>query len=172
MRLTFDGQHVRQLLEFSLETEAPRLTFSDLVDPANLRADLPAERRLELQDEAARDGHCFSARPEDIDRSRIARGVTLVGDDGVYIMSQAPSEELVAAGIDPVCYARECNPKVHDFDEWWQVKRQTFGPDDGTETLPADALQELGDGAELHIEFAGEAMQISIVQPGPSGPGQ
>lgn len=172
MRLTFDGQHVRKLLEFSLETETPRLTFSDLVDPANLRDDLPADRRGELQAEAARDGHCFSAKPEDIDRSKIARGVTLVGDDGVYIMSQAPSEDLAAAEIEPVCYARECNPKVLDFDEWWQVKRQTFGPDDGTETLPADALRELGDDTELHIEFSGEAMQISIVQPGPAGPGQ
>lgn len=76
-------------------------------------------------------------------------GLNLVGDNGVYLCSNGlPS--LRADGnqgsISPetplmVVYARECDPELMSFEQWWENKRRSFGSDDGIEFLEASKLQ-------------------------------
>lgn len=77
-------------------------------------------------------------------------GLWLVGDQGVYFMSNAeaclmadgkPRDEKTSDDASAyVCYARECNPEHCAFDEWWENKRMSFGGDDGCDFLPAEEV--------------------------------
>lgn len=66
-------------------------------------------------------------------------GLWLVGDHGVYLMSNG-DPGLKAEPGNPeskrnvVAYARECNPEL-DPEGWWDAKRAGFGGDDGVEFL-------------------------------------
>lgn len=53
----------------------------------------------------------------------------LVGDHGVYLMP----EKTDSISKPQICYANECNPAN---DDWWEAKRNSFGPDDGVERIP------------------------------------
>lgn len=65
-------------------------------------------------------------------------GLWLVGDEGVYIMSNG----RLAAGQRPlVIYAAECDPSTNP--DWWHYKRCHFGGDDGVDFLDADAIERL-----------------------------
>lgn len=70
-------------------------------------------------------------------KARNERGLTLVGDQGVYFMSNSPNQKKVE-GTDsyPIAYARECDPIKLDFDTWWRNKNESFGRDDGAEFFP------------------------------------
>lgn len=59
-------------------------------------------------------------------------GFWLVGDEGVYIISNGK----LAEGQKPlVVYSNECHPKGGD--DWWDYKRRHFGGDDGIEFIDA-----------------------------------
>lgn len=65
-------------------------------------------------------------------------GLWLVGDEGVYILSNGKLGE----GQRPlVVYAEECDPKTNP--DYWHYKRQHFGADDGVEFLDALMLGTL-----------------------------
>lgn len=67
-------------------------------------------------------------------------GLILVGDQGVYLMSSGIPD--LRDGDKPVLvYAEGINPEVDDFDAWWDAKRASFGPDDGTDLLPIDDIE-------------------------------
>lgn len=140
MHLSFDADHLRKLLQLSRKTEARTPILEQVVTPTYWRRDLDKDRAALLRAEVAKDGFAFSARSEDVDPARLPVGLILVGDQGVYIMSQAPSDAVKATGISHVAYAREADPTTLAFDDWWDAKRASFGPDDGTEFLPADML--------------------------------
>lgn len=67
---------------------------------------------------------------EDTDKPTIL----LVGDDGVYIMTGGAT-----AGA-PIAYALGCNPEKAD--DWYDLKVNTFGGDDGFEHLDAGAMKK------------------------------
>jgi hypothetical protein len=78
-------------------------------------------------------------------------GLWLVGDDGVYLMSNGnPHQKLVA-------YAKQCDPTKMEFDQWWAAKQATFGGDDGVEFIDLAAIPESGD---IQIEMTPETMTI------------
>ncbi|MGV1964178.1 DUF3085 domain-containing protein [Agrobacterium sp. 22-222-1] len=90
-------------------------------------------------------------------------GVWLVGDEGVYIMSNGK----LAEGQRPcVVYAEECDPKNNP--ECWHYKRRHFGGDDGIEFLDAFMLVKLIAASpgctHLKIVFQPNAMQLFVVQ--------
>lgn len=76
------------------------------------------------------------------DENTAKAGLWLVGDQGVYLMSNGnphlPKDEANPDESSLVCYADECNPETLDFDEWWDNKRASFGGDDGVEFLEAE----------------------------------
>ncbi|HYN39931.1 MAG TPA: DUF3085 domain-containing protein [Rhodospirillales bacterium] len=77
-------------------------------------------------------------------------GLWLVGDDGIYLMSNGlppllhPDQDVRHV----VAYARECDPTRMDFDAWRTVKNASFGGDDGVEFLPLPDLQSAVAGSE------------------------
>lgn len=171
MRLSFDADHIRHLLELSRSAERRTPVLEQLLDPEMWRQDLPETRRALLDREVARDGLAFSARSEDVDPALIGPGLILVGDQGVYLMSNAPLEAVRAAGVSHVAYAAEADPTTLPFDDWWETKRASFGPDDGTvflsEDLFAFTLSRIGAGEPLHLEVTQD--QVAVVEP--DGPG-
>lgn len=61
-------------------------------------------------------------------------GLWLVGDQGVYIMSNGKLAEGRGA---LVIYAEECHPAG---EPWWDYKRRHFGADDGIQFLDAEGV--------------------------------
>ena len=69
---------------------------------------------------------------------RPTAGLWLVGDQGVYLMSNGrPALPMDGAHA---LYAIEIDPTKVSFDEWWAAKRAAFGGDDGVEALRADFI--------------------------------
>lgn len=62
--------------------------------------------------------------------------ILLVGDEGVYIMTGGPKKGA------PIAYALGCDPEKDEFDDWWELKRATFGGDDGVEHLGAEDIKK------------------------------
>lgn len=89
-------------------------------------------------------------------------GLRLVGDHGVYLCSNGK-----LAGARPlVVYAYECDPTQND--DWFEVKRCTFGGDDGVEFLDAVELERLmsaaPDAAHVRIVMDDSAMTIDLIR--------
>jgi hypothetical protein len=172
VRLTFDADHLRQLLDLSRSADRRTPVLEQLVDPEMWRRDLPKTRRTLLDREVALDGLAFSARSEDVDPALIGPGLILVGDQGVYLMSNAPVEAVKAAGVSHVAYAAEADPTALPFEEWWDNKRASFGPDDGTVFLPEELisgpLSRVATGAALALEVT--ETEIEVLEPEEPGP--
>lgn len=86
-----------------------------------------------------------SKHPTLYDQANTAKpGLWLVGDSGVYIMSNAEPGLLSEGGKDKifVAYAAEVNPHTLPFEAWWEAKHNSFGGDDGAEFLELDAIKE------------------------------
>ena len=89
-------------------------------------------------------------------------GVWLVGDEGVYIMSNG---KLAEGTRGLVIYAEQCHPKG-DFD-WWDYKRRHFGADDGIEFIEAERLLPLFDrnlrATHLNVELTETEIALSLI---------
>ena len=88
-------------------------------------------------------------------------GLWLVGDHGVYLCSNGK----LADGEKPlVAYAEECNPDNND--NWFDVKRSTFGGDDGVDFIDAEQLEAMmvasPKATHLRIDFIGDIMQLCL----------
>jgi len=90
-------------------------------------------------------------------------GLWLVGDEGVYILSNGKLTE----GQRPlVIYAEECNPKTNS--DYWHYKRRYFGGDDGVDFLDATELERIisaaSGGTHLQISMDDTSMIINSVR--------
>jgi hypothetical protein len=89
-------------------------------------------------------------------------GVWLVGDEGVYIMSNG---KLIEGERALVIYAEQCHPKG-DID-WWDYKRRHFGADDGIEFIEAERLIPLFDGnfgaTHLSLQVTETEIALSLI---------
>lgn len=90
-------------------------------------------------------------------------GLWLVGDEGVYILSNGKLAEGQRA---LVVYAEECDPKTNP--DYWHYKRRHFGGDDGIEFLDAFRLVTLIAAApaatHLTIAMTDETMSITAIR--------
>ena len=78
-------------------------------------------------------------------------GLWLVGDEGVYAMSNV---KLAGSQRALVVYVEECNPQSNP--DYWHYKRQYFGGDDGVEFLDAMEIERL-------ITAAPDATHLRII---------
>ena len=86
-------------------------------------------------------------------------GFWLVGDQGVYIMSNGK----LADGHKPfVVFSTECHPQGDP--DWWDYKRRHFGADDGIEFIEAERLLPLFDRAKraTHLNITLSETEISL----------
>lgn len=76
----------------------------------------------------------------------IKPGFWLVGDDGIYLLSNGLPGLANPKPDRPdhqfIVYAQECNPEMMAFEAWWAVKRHSFGGDDGVEYIALDGIEE------------------------------
>lgn len=83
-------------------------------------------------------------------------GFWIVGDEGVYIMHNgagAPNPAVIA-------YAVECNPKTNP--NWYDVKRATFGGDDGLDYFPAQTVRDVvANNGVLTIAFTSSSFEVT-----------
>ncbi|MBZ9990906.1 DUF3085 domain-containing protein [Mesorhizobium sp. BH1-1-5] len=114
-----------------------------------------------IEDAAANGGFrnpYYGARPGEGEKP----GLWVVGDEGVYIMSNGRLAEGTRA---LVIYAEQCHPKG-DFD-WWDYKHRHFGADDGIEFIEADRLLPLFDrnlrATHLNIALTETEIALSLI---------
>jgi hypothetical protein len=103
--------------------------------------------------------------PINNDPASAAPGLNLVGDDGIYLLSNGNPPLLVEAGKprNVVCHATEANAETLPFQQWWDVKNAAFGGDDGGEFLSAAAIV-----AALKTYHPGEPLTLDVT-PGSIG---
>ena len=89
-------------------------------------------------------------------------GLWLVGDQGVYLLSNG---KLPNGAKPSVVYAEECDPRTNDG--WFDVKRRTFGGDDGVDFIDAEQLEAMMTAApeatHLRIAFLQDSMQLTLI---------
>ena len=124
MRLHFDLALVQRLLDHS-KAAIERSPICDQLYEGRFRRD---------GKDADLDNICSDNFPtvEDVDPARIPPGLWLVGDQGIYLMSNGRPPLLVdpADTRNVTVQAAETSPGS-DPDGWWEVKRAAFGGDDG-----------------------------------------
>lgn len=90
-------------------------------------------------------------------------GLWLVGDEGVYVMSNG---KLAEGQRQLVIYAEECDPKTNP--DYWHYKRRYFGGDDGVEFIDAVELETLvaaqPDATHLRIVMDDTSISISLIR--------
>lgn len=62
-----------------------------------------------------------------------------------------------------VVYATECNPKTSLFEEWHQIKEESFGGSDGVEFIEAELIETVLDQENNYITLEVDEEIISIV---------
>jgi hypothetical protein len=174
MIATFNSAHVRHLLALSRAATDRMPTFAQQADPDFWRDDMTADRRKLLISELEEDGFPMSVKADDVDRAKLPAGLMLVGDEGVYLMSQASIDVVKAAAINDasfadtvdnkekahVAYAREANPDTMGRGPCYDAKRAIFGGDDGVEFLEAEGLEIPLRGETLMIDITPNAITI------------
>lgn len=90
-------------------------------------------------------------------------GLWLVGDEGVYAMSNG---KLAGSQRALVVYAEECNPQTNP--DYWHYKRRYFGGDDGVEFFDAMEIERLitatPDATHLRIIMDDSSMSIELIR--------
>lgn len=169
MILTFDSDHVLRLLAHSEAASVRSPNLVQMVDPAFWREDMdPARRAMLKADADENDGISFKAEVGDIDRDRIEPGLWLVGDQGVYLMSNGGDGAREIEG-GHVAYAREVNPETLPFEEWWNAKQDSFGGDDGCDFIDAASIRvAAAPGQPMRIKLSANKMELLHPETGPS----
>ena len=89
-------------------------------------------------------------------------GLWLVGDQGVYLLSNGKLAEGQRA---LVVYSDECHPVGNP--DWWHYKRRHFGGDDGIEFLDAEKLLPLFDRnmrcTHLRVQLTETDVSLSLI---------
>lgn len=99
-------------------------------------------------------------------------GLWLIGDQGVYLMSNGDPGKLISKigeggpGKEShhVCYADQVNPETLDFDEWWSNKRASFGGDDGCDFLGEKVIRsalEASKGDKIALKVTPQYVEVA-----------
>ena len=91
----------------------------------------------------------------------------LVGDHGVYLMSNGAPILQVDGGDSAVAHAIGINPRLNEF--WWDAKQSVYGGDDGADELDMiePILDQIRQGAQM-IRFDVTETSITLLsQPTP-----
>ena len=156
MRLHFDAALVRRLLDHSRAAATRRPTMDQLFE-GRFRKD---GQDVDL-DRLPIDAWPTAA---DIDPSKLPAGLWLVGDQGVYLMSNGGPGLLIdpSGTANVVAHAAEADPAKQP-DSWWEVKRISFGGDDGVTFLDlgfAEALIQAGRSGMVCIDLTPDAAKV------------
>jgi hypothetical protein len=142
---------LKALVDHVEKSPEVRPNFVDLYDPGcRIDGKEPDEDHMPTESE--------------IDPKKIARGLWMVTDQGVYLMSPGkPAIPGANGSMNLVVYAQGCNPHIDE--DYYDNKRMIMGGDDGVDKVPLDFLKNaISNGAHKLIikisetEYAMEAV--------------
>ncbi len=135
MRLHFDLAVVRRLLDHS-KAATERSPTCDQLYEGQFRRD---GKDADLKSISASN----FPTADDVDPTKIPAGLWLVGDHGIYLMSNGrpPLRPGVGDNLNIVAHAPEADPRVNP-EGWWGAKRAAFG-DDGVVFLELPFVEGL-----------------------------
>lgn len=96
---------------------------------------------------------------DDVDKSKVPAGLNLVGDRGIYLMSNGrPRQNVNEEGTCQLVYAIGASPEDEGS---YDAKINLYGGDDGCDFLPAETIRPLLEEYEyLFVRFSGNAMEV------------
>lgn len=108
------------------------------------------------------------------DKNSFKPGLLLVGDEGVYLMSNGLpnlTKDKTENNKNFVAYAEESNPEKMEFDDYRHAKEATFGHDDGAEFLDIANFQFIKTTKEqvFTIKITEAKIEISVLAPYEAG---
>ena len=130
--ISFKIQEVKKLVDELKSAQAYSATTEDLFNPAMYPDGVPRDEHGRSQQEA---GELFWPSANRIDQSKVKPLLLLVGDHGLYLITNAKAEGSPASR-GTVIYAAGCNPKLDD--DFYENKCELFGDDDGSISLPME----------------------------------
>jgi hypothetical protein len=161
MKLHFDAALVQRLLDHSQQSATRNATFEQLF-MSKYRKD---GRDIDVTTIVG------GALPscDDIDPTRLEPGLWLVGDQGVYLMSNGTPRLLPdpARIRHDIAMAEETDSTRHP-DTWWDVKCAAFGGDDGVILLSRDfvaALLSAGRAGRVCIDLTPRRAIVTTPRP-------
>lgn len=140
--LIFSCSDILPLIEHS-ERAARRIpTFGQMCDPA-------------CRKDGAAPNDILEVSADQVDIDKVPAGLWLVGDHGVYLLSNGES----GADKPPeAVYAHGCDPRLNA--DFYRAKNSWFGADDGTEFLPLEDLEKARIAKTLVISMTEEHLEI------------
>lgn len=152
MKLHFDRDIVVRLLAHAHDASEHTPNFSQMCERRYLKEGVVAKQWPGL---------------EDIDTAKIPAGLWLVGDQGVYLMSNGrPSlrpDETSPSSL--VAKAFETDPDRHP-DTWYDTKVASFGGDDGCDFITAETIQSALDatqGRPFWIDVSPDGLSVPVL---------
>lgn len=102
---------------------------------------------------------------DNIDCKLIPACLDLVGDHGIYLMSNGIPRQVIEEGKQngAVVYSKESNPI--NSDDWDEAKNCIFGCDDGSIPLPLSMFEEimkLADDATFQISLTATSVKVIL----------
>lgn len=144
MHLTFNKPAVKALLTHALTSEHRTPAMEHLLDPQYLKHPLPPGQEF--------------AELKDIDQSKLPAGLLLVGDHGMYLLSNGSNDDETTRHVE---YAHEGNPDTNP--DWYDTKLDTTGGDDSVDFLDAQLVRKWLTSTNkntLTITFEGDSMRF------------
>jgi hypothetical protein len=109
---------------------------------------------------------CYADQPGD----PVKPALHLVGDDGIYLMSNGIPPLPGGERTNRIVYANECNPETMSFDLWWETKADSFGGSDGIDKIPGHDAQnwvDLSPGDIVRLEIGPDQFALLVQPPKP-----
>lgn len=157
MKLHFNAARVRAMLAHSQAATERRHTFGQLYQAACRRdgMDVPLKGK-------------HVPTPADVDPTKVPPGLWLVGETGIYLMSNGlPLQPGQVEGRPLVAYAEECDPSLN-LNGWHVLKRAAFGGDDGCEFAPARFIASMLTGeadGRVALKLTTRTMAVTLPSP-------
>ena len=131
--IAFNLLQVEELAKKTREAKSFSPTMDMLFDKKYYRDNIIKDENGKTEDEVKSEGGHFWPCQTYIDASLIGPVLPLVGDHGCYLISNVDSDTTpTESGM--IVFADGMNPNLDD--DWYELKRERFGDDDGSVTIP------------------------------------
>ncbi|MEY2117307.1 DUF3085 domain-containing protein [Rhodanobacter sp. FW106-PBR-R2A-1-13] len=126
------------MLYFSIAELLPILDHAEAAPAQSITFEQLFDKKLWKPGTTSKTGYC---REEDIDQSKVPKGVLFVKDEGCYLMSGGAPRQRVKPDEDRcvVTYADGCDPVKND--DCWERTRELCGGDDFGMAIPVQLIR-------------------------------
>ncbi|OKO99410.1 DUF3085 domain-containing protein [Xenorhabdus eapokensis] len=132
--LIFETHDVKKLIEELDTASSFSPSTDDLFNPEMYPDGIIRDKYGRTEQEAEKHGGMFWPSEDFIDQKKIKPALILVGDHGVYLITNAKADGSPSSR-GTVAYANGCNPESDD--DFYENKRNLFGGDDGSVRIPS-----------------------------------